>query len=123
MHELSIVAGLFETLIEQAKAYNAREITRVRVKVGRLSGIVPELLESAFDMYKKGTIAERAELDIETVPLSIRCRACGTESRRDDFVLACPSCASADFEVVQGTEIVLDRIELDIDEASPRAGG
>jgi len=115
MHELSIIAGLFETLLEQARAHNAREITSVRLKVGLLSGIVPELLESAFDMYKKGTIAEKAGLDLEVVPLSVHCRTCGAESRRENFVLACPSCASTDFEIVQGTEIFLERIEMEID--------
>jgi len=115
MHELSIVAGLFETLRDQAKAYDASEVTRVRLKVGLLSGIVPELLESAFDMYKKGTIAERAGLDIEIVPVAVHCRSCGAESLREDFVLSCPKCASTDFEIVQGTEIVLERIEMDID--------
>jgi hydrogenase nickel incorporation protein HypA/HybF len=116
MHELSIVAGLFETLLEQARAHNAREVTSVRLKVGLLSGIVPELLVSAFDMYKKGTIAENAALDVETVPLGVRCRTCGAESRKEDFILACPACASADLEIVQGTEIFLERIELEIDE-------
>ncbi len=103
MHELSIIAGLFETLLDQARAHNAREITRVRLKVGLLSGIVPELLESAFDMYKKGTLAEKADLDIEIVPLSIRCRACApgarraTRRRRSSWRLTFlpPACASS----------------------------
>lgn len=123
MHELSIIAGLFETLLDQARAHNAREITRVRLKVGLLSGIVPELLESAFDMYKKGTLAEKAGLDIDIVPLLVRCRTCGAESRREDFCLACPACTSADLQVVQGTEIFLEKIELEIDDGAPKATG
>ena len=123
MHELSIVAGLFETLLEQARAHEAREVTRVRLKVGLLSGIVPELLASAFDMYKKGTIAENAVLDVETVPLGVRCRTCGAESRKEDFIFTCPACASADLEIVQGTEIFLERIELEIDEGAPGETG
>ena len=116
MHELSIIAGLFETLLEQARAHNAREIVSVRLKVGLLSGLVPELLASAFDMYKKKTIAENAVLEVETVPLGVRCRTCGAESRTEDFILACPACASADLEIVRGTEIFLEKIELEIDE-------
>ena len=123
MHEISIIAGLFETLLEQARDHNARGVTAVRLKVGLLSGIVPELLASAFDMYKKGTIAENAALEVETVPLGVRCRACGAESRKEDFVLACPSCASPDLEIVQGTEIVLEKIELEIDEGAPGETG
>jgi hydrogenase nickel incorporation protein HypA/HybF len=120
MHELSLVAGLFETLVEQAREHKAREVTRVRLKVGRLSGVVPELLASAFDMYKKGTIAENASLEIDVVPLGVRCRACAAESRKEDFALTCPACGSAELEILQGTDIFLEKIELEIEE--PAAG-
>ena len=70
-------------------------------------------LESAFDMYKKGTIAENAVLEIEKVPFKIRCKSCGAESERDDFQFACAGCASTELELVQGTELILERIEMD----------
>ena len=114
MHELSIVAGLFETLVETGARARAREVTRVTLKVGPLSGVVPELLESAFDMYKKGTIAEGARLVVE-IPLLIRCRACETETTRDNPISACPACGSADFAIIQGTEVFLDKLELEVD--------
>ena len=55
MHELSIIASLFEVLEEKAREARALRITSVKLRVGRLSGVVPELLESAFDAYGKGT--------------------------------------------------------------------
>lgn len=113
MHEISVIASLFDTLLAQAKAHNARAVTLVKLDVGALSGVVPELLESAFEMYKKGTIAERAVLVIERRPFRVRCRACGTVETREDFVFACPACRSADLEVVQGTELILERIEAE----------
>jgi hydrogenase nickel incorporation protein HypA/HybF len=116
MHELSIIAGLFETLLEQARTHNARGISRVTIRVGTLSGIVPDLLESAFDMYKKDTIASEAKLAIETAPLRIRCRACGSEAEIQSYVFLCSACASPDLEILQGTELVLEKIELEIDE-------
>ncbi|MCK4759315.1 MAG: hydrogenase maturation nickel metallochaperone HypA, partial [Candidatus Aminicenantes bacterium] len=39
MHELSIVASLFETLEEKAKDNKAKKIISVRLKVGALSGV------------------------------------------------------------------------------------
>ncbi len=114
MHELSIVASLFETLEEKAREHRARKITTVRLKVGRLAGVVPEFLKTAFDVYKEGTIADGAVLEIEETPITVRCRACGTETARDDFVLACPACGSTDIELIEGLELLLDRIELEI---------
>jgi hydrogenase nickel incorporation protein HypA/HybF len=115
MHELSLVSSLFDTLLERAAAYNAREVTVVTIKVGPLSGVVPELLESAFDMYKKETIAAGARLVVEPLPFVVRCRACGAETPHDHIVQACPTCGSADLSIVQGTEVFLDKIEIDVD--------
>ena len=120
MHELSVVAGLFETLVEQARTHGARKVTTVTLRVGKLSGVVPELLESAFDMYKKGTIAGEAKLWVVDIPLRIRCRACGTESDIQSWVFLCGACTSPDLEILQGTDMVLERIELETDD--PPAG-
>jgi hydrogenase nickel incorporation protein HypA/HybF len=117
MHELSIVAGLFETLEAQARENRAARITGVTLKIGRLSGVVPELLESAFDMYKKGTIAEAAKLTVDVVPLRVRCRACGTERSVESYVFLCAACASPDLEILEGTEMILEKIELESDDA------
>ena len=50
MHELSIVASLFEILEEKAKEKKAKKILSVKLKVGALSGVVPEFLETAFNI-------------------------------------------------------------------------
>jgi hydrogenase nickel incorporation protein HypA/HybF len=115
MHELSIVAGLFETLAEQARANGAKRITGVTLKIGRLSGVVPELLESAFDMYKKDTIAAEAVLTVDVVPLRVRCRACGAERHVESYVFLCAVCTSPDLEILEGTDMILERIELESD--------
>jgi len=115
MHELSVISALFSTVLEKTREHRAREIILVKIKVGRLSGVVPELLVSAFDMYKRGTIAERAVLEIDCLPFRVRCRACGAESVHDEFIFACPSCGAVDLEILQGTELFLEKIEVEID--------
>jgi hydrogenase nickel incorporation protein HypA/HybF len=115
MHELSLIESLFDTLVEKARAHQAREVTLVTIKVGPLAGVVPELLESAFDMYKKGTIASGAKLIIEPLSFVIRCGTCGAETSHEAPVASCPACGSQDFAIVQGTEVYLDKLELEID--------
>ena len=70
MHELSIVASLFEIMEEKAQEKGSKKIISVKLQVGRLSGVVPELLFTAFDIFKKDTIANEAELEIEEIPVS-----------------------------------------------------
>jgi hydrogenase nickel incorporation protein HypA/HybF len=113
MHELSLIAGLFEILEEKARQHRAAKILTVRLKVGRLSGAVPELLVTAFDMYKKGTLAEEAELEAVAVPVKVRCRSCGAEFEVEDYVFHCPSCRATDLEILSGTDLFLERIELE----------
>lgn len=115
MHELSIVANLFELLEEKATEKKARKITRVKLQVGTLSGVVPELLVSAFDIYKKDTIADLAELDTEKIPLKVRCRRCKKEMIKDDYVFICEHCGSSDLKTLSGTELLLETIEMEVD--------
>lgn len=114
MHELSIVASLFEILEEKAKEQKAKKIVLVKLRVGTLSGVVPEFLETAFNIYKKETIADEAGLKIEIVPLRIRCNACQAETTMDDFVFICPQCGSKDLKTLAGTELLLERLELEL---------
>jgi hydrogenase nickel incorporation protein HypA/HybF len=101
MHELSLVASLFELLEEQAREHQAQRITLVKLRVGKLSGIVPELLQSAFDVYRKGTIAEEARLEIDVF-------------MDEDF--SCRGCGGRDIEILEGRELVVDKIELETDD-------
>mgnify|MGYP006268725973 CR=1 FL=1 len=114
MHELSIVAGLFEILEEKAREQGACRITAVTLRVGRLSGVVPDLLESAFDTYKMGTLAEGARLEVETAPFDFRCRACGGDAFRDGPGVACSACGSSDVELRGGMDIIVEKIEVEV---------
>ena len=114
MHELSIVASLFEILEEKAKEKKAKKILSVKLKVGALSGVVPEFLETAFNIYKEDTIAAESKLEIEEVPLKIRCQRCGTEIVKDDIVFICEKCDSRELKTLSGTELLLEKIEVEV---------
>ena len=114
MHELSIVASLFEMLEDKAREKKAKKILTVKLKIGNLSGVVPEFLETAFNIYKKDTIASKAVLKIEEIPLKIRCETCGTELIIDDFFFICSKCGSTNLKTLTGTELLLEKIEMEI---------
>lgn len=114
MHELSIVASLFEIMEEKAREKEAKKIISVKLQVGKLAGVVPEFLITAFDMYKKDTIASEARLEIEDVSLTIQCNTCGETMTRDDFVFICVHCGSQDLKTLAGTELILEKMDLEI---------
>lgn len=115
MHELSLAAALLETLEEEAGKHGSKKVTHVRLKVGALSGVVPELLESAFEAVKKGTIADAAALEIEAVPVRLRCRDCGGERLDAEGDFACLACGGRSVEILEGRELFVERIELEVD--------
>ena len=113
MHELSLVASVFDLLEDKAREHGGARVTAVVLKVGVLSGVVPDLLESAFEAYKKGTLAESARLEIAAVPVRLRCPDCGGDTVREDADFSCAACGSRRVEIVEGRELVVERIELE----------
>ena len=61
MHEYSIVQSLLESCEQHARQNEAKEVTKVVVKIGVLSGVEPDLLQTAFDTFKEQTICHNAE--------------------------------------------------------------
>jgi hydrogenase nickel incorporation protein HypA/HybF len=123
VHELSLVAGLFDTLEETVREHRAAKVTMVRLKVGKLSGVVPDLLVSAFDAYKKGTVADGARLEVVEVPVRLRCRDCGGEKMDAEGEFACLACGARNVEILEGRDLLVERIELEADDPEPGPGG
>lgn len=113
MHELSLIASVFDVLQEKALEYGASRVTAVVLRIGAMSGAVPELLQSAFDIYRTGTLAEHARLEIVVVPLRLRCPDCGGEAVREDMDFSCAACGSRQVEILEGRELVVEKIELE----------
>jgi len=113
VHELSLVASIFEILEEQARAHGGARVTAVVLKVGVLAGAVPDLLASAFEAYKKGTRAEGARLEIVEVAVKLRCPDCGGSTVREETDFSCASCGSRRVEIVEGRDLVVEKIELE----------
>jgi hydrogenase nickel incorporation protein HypA/HybF len=114
MHELSVVASLFEILEEKVQEQNGKRITLVKLQIGTLSGIVPELLATAFDIYKKDTIADGAELIIDVVPLKVQCNDCLKIMVKDEFTFICDFCESTNIQTLEGTEMILEKMDIEI---------
>ena len=108
MHELALTESLVDLVAERTVG---RRVVAVHVRVGALSGVVPEAMEFCFDVATAGGPLAGARLVVEGVAGRIACRTCGAEAAAEDLVLLC-SCGSADVAVVAGQELTLSRVEL-----------
>jgi hydrogenase nickel incorporation protein HypA/HybF len=119
MHELSIAEALVAIAARHA---GDRQVVRVEVRLGHLRQVVPQALEFAFGLVAEGTPVEGAALVMEVVPAAGRCRTCGTASELPGFPLLCAACGSADLEITQGEELLVDALELEDAETTAIGG-
>jgi hydrogenase nickel incorporation protein HypA/HybF len=112
VHEYSIVRALLDRVEREAGERGATAVTQVRVAIGRQSGVEPELLRSAFELVRAGTICDGAELELCEIECRWACRACGNAVPAEN-VLRCPRCG-APARLVAGDEIMLERLELEV---------
>lgn len=112
MHELAICQGLMREVERVAHAAGADRVVSVTVRIGPLSGVEPQLLESAFPLASAGTSAAGARLIIERAALRVRCQRCGGESEVPSTRLVCTHCGHWRVQVLSGEELLLARVEL-----------
>ena len=112
MHEYSLMTALMERVEDAAAAHRALAVHRVRVRIGELSGVEPELLASAFEIVRAGTVCEHAALDIERVAARWGCPGCRRPLGAGER-LQCPACG-APAALEAGDEIMLGQIELEV---------
>jgi hydrogenase nickel incorporation protein HypA/HybF len=80
MHEFSMVNQIFKRCLEVARQNNATKISEINLEVGDFALIVEIYAQQAFDILKKGSIAENAILDIKRTPGVIHCNSCQQNS-------------------------------------------
>lgn len=112
MHEISIMQGALDLAEYPAREGSGTIIVRMRLRVGLLSGVVPEALEFAFEVLKKGTMAENAVLEIERVPSEFRCSVCKEMFRFMEIRFDCPACSGMLVVGSSGTDLELSDLEI-----------
>lgn len=118
MHETSIARTLLEEVGERVRRAGIRgRVAAVRLRLGRMSTVVPESLKFAFEVLSRGSPLDGARLEIEEVPVRARCRACGRGFEIDEPCFLCESCGSPDLEILSGNELLID--SLDVEEPEP----
>ena len=101
-----------EQALEQARLAGARRVHEIHLRVGALSGVVPEALQMAFEALTVGTLAEKATLKVENVPARFWCRNCQHEFTSETLFAECPTCRRISPELRAGRELELASLEI-----------
>jgi hydrogenase nickel incorporation protein HypA/HybF len=113
MHELAIAHSLLEVILNQAEKHDAKKIKTIRLKIGDMAGVLVESLEMGFFISSQDTIAEGATIEVERVPLIVKCNHCGIEQRIKEYTFRCQKCFSDQVTIISGRELLIDSIDVD----------
>lgn len=113
MHELSIMDSALTMALEQAQKAGAKRVHVLRLRIGALSGVVPDALQFAFEALAQGTAAEGGELAIEEIPARFWCAQCAREFSSDDMFAECPDCHQFSGDLRAGREMEVASLEIE----------
>ncbi len=113
MHELGIVMKVVESVEQVAKQNGVQKVTKLRVEVGEVSSVVPELFTDCFQWAKLRTnYLKECELELIILQGISYCKACGSTYNTTEHAKQCPNCGSYDTYLITGNEINIKDIQV-----------
>ena len=98
--------------LDEARKAGASRVHEIRLRIGALSGVVPDALQFAFESLVEGTAAEDAKLTIEHIPARFWCEKCRREFETARLFAECPACNNPSRELRAGRELELASLEI-----------
>jgi hydrogenase nickel incorporation protein HypA/HybF len=112
VHELSLAQQIADQVSAAAVESHVEQVVTVRIKVGSLSGVAAESLQTCWEVVRSVSPLQTSQLEIEVVPVSVFCPNCGcVVVPRAAWDLACPDCDQYCDDVRSGRELEIVALE------------
>jgi len=113
MHEVSIIQNVIKIVTDKVIENKLTKVNKVSLKIGELSGLMPQCLNFAFEICIKDTLLEGSTLEIEKVSALAECTECKKQFPIDHFNKLCPCCNKFCSSIISGYELYVNTIEGD----------
>ena len=113
MHELSLCQSMLNIVNEQIAGKKLIRVKKISLEIGELAAVDPAALHFSFDVVTKGTMAEKALLDIIVVDGEARCSICEKTVKLKRYYDACPDCGQFSLTITQGEALRVKSIEVE----------
>ncbi len=116
MHEMSIAESILNIVEQELEKHNCTKLILVRVHYGALAQIVAHSLQFCFEAIIKDGPYAGARLELEEIPLLLRCGACAKDfnPQEGEVFSPCSYCQmSVGHEVLKGRELYVQNIEAE----------
>lgn len=114
MHELGIMSEVLKSAIRVCEKNGGSRVTKVTMRIGVMSGVVPYFARSMFQTICKGTICEDCKVSIIEEPAVFACTKCGEKTTYKDLApeYVCSSCGSPQLKLLSGHDFKIDNIAI-----------
>ncbi len=113
MHELSLCQTILNIINDHVSGKNYNCVKKISLNIGQLVAVDPAALRFGFDVVAKGTLAEKALLDIIEVEGKATCDICQKTVKLKRYYDACPTCGNFSLTITQGEELRVQFIEVE----------
>ena len=104
MHSLAIAQDILEAALSEAEKRDAEHIKAISVKIGDGHFTESDSLQFCLEATAEGTIAEGAQIEIELVGTTAKCRECALVFLVENHLPICPHCGDRNPEILTGDE-------------------
>jgi len=95
MHEVSIMAGIVESVLKELEKHEVLRVEEVQLTLGELTFLGEEQLQFAYDIMTRETALQGSVLVIVPEETELQCLSCGYHGKADkvgdEFHMAMPS--------------------------------
>lgn len=113
MHELGIAVQVVESAVSSIPhSLQGQPVKKVTLDIGKMAGITADSLKFCFEIVSKGTVFETAELVINEIPVTAKCRSCLSEWVISEPYFFCEKCGNSNIIIETGRELLIRSIEI-----------
>lgn len=120
MHEAALVQGLLDTALKAVNEYNrahpgagVQRISTIVCQLGLIACVEPQTLSACFELFAERTLAQGAQLRLDTAPLACRCESCGQNFELLERRFVCPACGGEDIHFSGGHGLILHSLQVE----------
>jgi hydrogenase nickel incorporation protein HypA/HybF len=113
MHEYSLVEALMRRVEDEAQRRHALAIHGLKVSLGELAGVDPELFHTAYDTFRQGTMCEKAPLEVVRHPARWSCPRCARDFARGEL-LRCEACGVPARLDPNSDALILESVDMEV---------
>jgi hydrogenase nickel incorporation protein HypA/HybF len=110
---MAVATGIINVLRSKLSQLPPCKLIALELTIGKLSGIEEHSLRFALDTLLVDQGHTGVHLRFHDSPAVFKCTACQWQGQLENFTLLCPDCNGPELDIINGQDVILERIEVE----------